>query len=227
MEPMLENMMEHMLDETIYLYVVFWITTTRIGKFIRFMTGQRYNHVSLSLFPDLHQCYTFSRHHENVPFFGGFVKESLRRYPRGERTRIKVCKLALDRQEYAALQAYLQPFLERSDDYVYNLPSAATTIFAKRLHLSESYTCVEFVTDALRDSGYIPHIPNFCTIEQLELLLSDAVVYEGAVDAYPQPQSWEEDTYPEHQSFWAAVYETLGTCSRLLYRLCKKCMFGE
>ncbi len=198
------------------IYVAFLITTTRIGKFIRTMTKHEYNHVALSLYPDLRVFYSFSRHHENIPFYGGFVHESLRRFPRDDRTRIKVCRVPLSEAQYLALQAYLQPFLEHSNEYVYNLLSAATTMCARRLRLSKSYTCVEFVTDALAASGYLGDLPDFCPIEALEKALEREVIYEGPVLSFPYPQSWEGDTYPEHPSALRGTLHTAANCGRLI-----------
>ena len=199
-----------------YIYVVFMFTTTGVGKFIRVMTGHPYNHVSLSLYPDLRVLYTFARHHENTPFYGGFIRESLRRFPRDTRTQLKVCRLRLTAEQYQALCDFLQPFFDHPEEYVYNLLSAAATVGSKRLRLSKSYTCVEFVTDALQASGYLTAVPAFCPIKELEKLLNDTVIYEGSVLGYPLPESWEGDTYPEKQKTLDGVTATAGNVGKLL-----------
>lgn len=132
-----------------YIYAVFMTTPTGIGKLIRTVTRHPYNHTSLSLYPDLRVLFTFARRHENTPLDGGFIRESLRRFPRDSRVQFKVCRLRLTAEQYDALCGFLQPFLDYPDRYVYNLFSFMTFAGKYRFRLSRSYTCVEFVTDAL------------------------------------------------------------------------------
>ena len=60
-----------------YLYVVFSTTPFKIGKFIRFITGYNYNHVSVSLNKDLKKMYSVGRLNPYNTIIGGFVHESL------------------------------------------------------------------------------------------------------------------------------------------------------
>ena len=55
--------------------VVFSATPYRMGAFIRATTHSTYNHVSVSL-REGGALYSFARKYCNVPFCGGFVKES-------------------------------------------------------------------------------------------------------------------------------------------------------
>jgi hypothetical protein len=66
--------------QTQYVYIVFSSTPYRIGKFIRRLTREAYNHVSIALDPDLTKMYGFARRYYRTPFYGGFVRESLSRY---------------------------------------------------------------------------------------------------------------------------------------------------
>ncbi len=200
-----------------YIYVVFMVTTTKVGKVIRTMTKHRYNHASLSLYPDLRVLYTFARQHKNTPFYGGFIKESLRRFPRDSRTILKVCRLRLHAEQYQKLCDFIHPFLSHPNEYVYNLLSAATHISHRRFKLSKSYTCIEFVTDALAASGYISNVPKFCSIENLEEMLEADVIYEGTVLGYPLPKSWEGDHYPQRLNSLRAVQHTASNVGKLLY----------
>ena len=73
--------------------VVFSATPTRMGKFIRATTNARYNHVSVSL-REGGPLYSFSRKYCNVPFCGGFVKESPLRYQNGNRkAHVRICTI--------------------------------------------------------------------------------------------------------------------------------------
>ena len=62
------------------LYVLFSATPYRMGKCIRFITGEPYNHVSIATEEDLRECYGFARRYYETPFYGGFVTERPSRY---------------------------------------------------------------------------------------------------------------------------------------------------
>ena len=79
-----------------YIYVVFSSTPYKIGKTIRMLTGEKYNHVSISLDAELTQMYSFARRYYKTPFYGGFVKESLSRYQLNQnKATIKICKMGV------------------------------------------------------------------------------------------------------------------------------------
>lgn len=205
-----------------YIFVAFFSTTTRMGQFIRTMTHHTYNHASLSLYPDLRVFFSFARHHENTPFYGGFIKESFKRFPRNEQTVMKLCRLRLTAEQYQRLCNFLKPFLQHRDAYTYNLISAVSTMWKKRTRLPDCYTCVEFVRDALVSCGYMPDLPEFCDVAALEEALADKVIYEGSVLHFPEPESWEGDTYPEKKSKAQAVQLTAKTVHTLLSKAAKK-----
>ena len=62
-------------EETEYLYVVFSATPYRMGKLIRFVTREPYNHVAISTEASLTRMYSFARRFYRTPFYGGFVTE--------------------------------------------------------------------------------------------------------------------------------------------------------
>ena len=205
-----------------YIYIAFFGTPTGMGQFIRTVTGHRYNHVSLSLYRDLRMLYSFARHHENTPFYGGFIKESLRRYPRAEQTRVKVCRLRLTAEQYDALCDFLTPFLLRPKSYVYNLLSAATSVLNQRTRLSQSYTCVEFVADALLYCGYLQEVGEYCTIKELERTLRREVIYEGSVKRYPLPKSWGGDQFAQRKGTVEGLQHTFFNIVRLYFMFRKE-----
>ena len=63
-----------------FLYIVVSSTPSRMGHFIRRITGQDYNHISVSLDPQLLTMYSFARRYYRTPLFGGFVQETPARY---------------------------------------------------------------------------------------------------------------------------------------------------
>ena len=55
------------------LYVMFSHTNTGMGRMIRAVTGSSYNHVSISLRPDLAVCYSFARRNKHNALAGGWL----------------------------------------------------------------------------------------------------------------------------------------------------------
>jgi hypothetical protein len=58
------------------IYIVISQTGTALSRILKFVTGAKYNHASISLVPDLSTMYSFGRLHPRNPFLGGFVVES-------------------------------------------------------------------------------------------------------------------------------------------------------
>ena len=80
------------------------LTPYKIGKMIRTLTGEPYNHVSIALDEELDRMYAFARRYCRVPLYGGFVKETTSRYaPDGVPSMVKIHKLPVSPEAYDAL----------------------------------------------------------------------------------------------------------------------------
>ena len=138
-----------------YVYVVFSSTPYRIGKAIRGITRQKYNHVSISLNRDLTQMYSFARRFYRTPFYGGFVKESRARYHlKGVPSQIKICRLPVSLEDYDALAGRLQAMYARREQLLYNHLSIVTIPFCRLVHLKDARVCSEFVAEQLQLLGW-------------------------------------------------------------------------
>lgn len=115
------------------MYVLFSRQNTKIGCFIRvFLRNSRYSHVALSLDEKLYTVYSFSRKRHDSPFSGGFMRE----YPvhyiiNAMDVPIKLCRVDMTEEEYAAARARLNDAIERSESMIYNLFDAAALPFGK------------------------------------------------------------------------------------------------
>ena len=58
------------------VYIVISQTGTALSRVLKFITGAKYNHASISLVPDLSKMYSFGRVNPYNPVHGGFVVES-------------------------------------------------------------------------------------------------------------------------------------------------------
>ena len=104
-----------------YIYVVFSSTPYKIGKTIRALTKEQYNHVSIALDAELTQMYSFARRYYKTPFYGGFVKETLSRYQLNKnKATIHICKIPVTKQQYDKTRIRMRQMLRNSKRYLYN-----------------------------------------------------------------------------------------------------------
>lgn len=170
------------------IYIVFSSTPYRIGRMIRKITAEPFNHVSLALNEELTEMYGFARRYNRLPLYGGFVKESLSRYhPKGIASQIKVCKLPVTQEQYDSLQTKLQDMYAQKDKYLYNHLSILSVPFRRWIKARDAYICVEFVVDILSQLGVVPN--RYYSVCGLLQQLSDYVYYEGPM---PLPQQEDE-----------------------------------
>ena len=199
-----------------YVYIVFSATPYKIGKLIRTITKERYNHVSLALDRELENMYSFARRYYHTPFYGGFVRESRARYHlNGVPAQVKICRLAVSEKDFEDLAQRLRKMYERREDFLYNHISVLTVPFRRLVHLKDAAICTEFVAGQLQELGMAVDSRRYYSVGALEQLLADQTVYEG--DA---PKALQEDPafFAHHP---VPYFTTARTFGRLLQRLVK------
>ena len=206
-------MIKNNLSDKKEVYIVFSKTNTLMGKVIRGVTRNVYNHVSLALEDDLEIMYSFGRYHINSPLVGGFILENPSRYLLGKKdVTTKICTLSLEEEEYANLKSELLSFIADKSTIIYNSFSAVFSVFHKKLHIDKAYTCIEFVTSILK-------IDDVINIKELEELLKDNVIYEGSFKEYVQAINLAQDEYFEKQPKLYIMGSTVAHFIRLFFRL--------
>lgn len=196
------------------IYIVFSSTPYMIGKLIRKLTAEPYNHVSLALKEDLTEMYGFARRYNKLPLYGGFVKESLSRYhPKGIASQIKVCKLSVTQEQYDVLQKKLQDMYAQKEKYLYNHLSILSVPFRRWVKARDAYICVEFVVDILSQLGVVPN--KYCSVCGLLEQLSDHVSYEGPM---PPPEK-EDEAYFSKKTIPRPTLTTIQNLFALLGRI--------
>lgn len=177
------------------VYIVFSSTPYRMGKLIRQITRDSYNHVSVSLDWELQQMYSFARRYYKTPLYGGFVRESISRYIReGHITQVCICSIPVSDEQYESLRGQLRDMEENKEHYLYNHLSAVAAIFRRSIKREDSYTCVEFCTDVLLQLGLELDPNRYYTIGQLHNILAKHIVYTGPLEAdgKPDPEFYAE-----------------------------------
>lgn len=200
------------INDSCQVYIVFSKTNTGIGKIIRTLTHNKYNHVSISLDKELSTMYSFGRYHINSPLVGGFVIEQPARYLwSGKEVGIKLCEYTLDPITYAQLQRRLLIFINDRNTKIYNSFSAIFSLFHKRLVIEDAYTCLEFVVSLLDIEGIY-------NIKELEDMLNESIVYQGSFRSYIRDVLPQEDEYFKKEKTVDILLGTLSHFKKLFIR---------
>ncbi len=189
-----------------YIYIVISETSTKIGKFIRYMTGEKYNHVSIALHPSLQPLYAFSRYYKKKPFYGGFTEESWLRYQQhNPQLNIAVYKIPVSARQKAELAQYIDHLNKHRKEYRYSLLDAANCYFPKMNYQPiDKYTCLGFAVKLLHDLNYLPSNEKIYSIAALQHKLNRFPHYYQQLQFTKMPQlSWGEDDYLTHKTLLA------------------------
>lgn len=189
-----------------YLYIVFSSTPYRVGKMIRKVTRQKFNHVSIALDADLKQMYGFARRYYRTPLYGGFVQESTSRYHvRGKITQIQLCRIPVTQERYEALENRVSDMYANQDRYLYNHLAAISSIFRRTVPVKDAYICVEFGVSMLHDAGMDIDPKKFYSIADLMEIMRPYTIYSGPI---PDAEFIDENYYsekPVRHPVWTTV----------------------
>ena len=190
-------------------YIVFSRTNTGIGKLIRGITRNQYNHASLCLDGKFYQLVSFARKHVNNPLQGGFVIETPVRYLNdGEDITVKVCRVDKDAFPTNELKSRLDDIRSEEESYIYNTYGAIMSPLRIKFSPYKTFTCVEFVAFVLGLEGKIYNV------RQLEKIFDKSKVYEGSYKHLVEEYKafFPEDNYNEKQKKREVI---LGTAHHL------------
>lgn len=212
------------MAEKRHIYLVFSSTPLKMGAFIRRVTGERYNHISLSLSQDLSTLYSFARKYRNTPFYGGFVRESTERYKNsGHFANIKVCAVPVTDEQYKSVARILFKMNSDPQKYTYNMISAMFTPRKKRIYIENSYTCIEFVVEILNQCNITDKIKKekFYSLSDLQSIFSDCIIYEGIFPNIEGESASCNDTYKIKRNIATRYYLTASANVGLIHLLFK------
>ncbi|MBR4864580.1 MAG: hypothetical protein IKU07_08385 [Oscillospiraceae bacterium] len=176
-----------------FIYVVFSSTPYKIGKTIRCLTGEQYNHVSIALDAELTQMYSFARRYYKTPFYGGFVKESLSRYQLNEQKAIiRICKIPVTKHQHDRIRIRTRQMLKNSKRYLYNHISILGTLVKRPIKTKGAYTCAEFCVLILNELGFALNSSKYYSLSDLVNILQEYVVYTGPI---PTEKNYDAEFY--------------------------------
>lgn len=170
--------------ERSYIYIVCSATPYRMGKWIRAVTGEKYNHISIALDEDLAKMYGFSRRFYRTPLYGGFNHESRSRYHiNNQATNIQIYRLPVTQDQYVSVAAKLTDMYQQKEQYLYNHLSALGAIVHLPVRARNAYTCVEFGVEVLHAIGMPVNPGQYYSIADVQKLLLPYLLYTGPMPA--------------------------------------------
>lgn len=184
------------MDNQKYIYVLFSATPYRMGRWIRFVTGEPYNHVAIATEDNLSELYTFARRFYRTPFYGGFVTERPYRYRHnGVTADIRLYRLPVTERRWKKLNKQLLEMKEHAEHYLYNHLSVLAAPLHKKVAVEDAFTCAEFVVHTLSDLGFDFDPDRFYSIGQIAQPLEDYHVYSGK---FPAECDADTDFFQRH-----------------------------
>ncbi len=158
------------------IYIVFIASEYKTGRFIRFLTRGRYNHVAISLTPELSKFYSFARSNYYEPLTAGYQIETPYRYIENAHkgTDIKICEVSVDEDKYSRIVERINEYNGKRDKTLYNFFDILGYPFKKHFKLKDAHTCVSFVQELLEEK-------KFLSISKFENTLKSKIVFEGNI----------------------------------------------
>ncbi len=181
------------------IYLIISRTNTKIGALIRAVTRFDYNHVSIALEQDLIPMYSFARYHQNNPFNGGFVEESIRRYLTEKKdVEFVIFPIEITDECYRDLLEHLEQMKEDRDLHRYSFIEAGTSYFSFFRYESENnYNCLSFAESILRKTQVLPAQQEVKSIKDLYDYLNQQYEKEIRTISYQERDAyaWNADEF--------------------------------
>lgn len=198
-----------------YIYIVFSSTHNRIGRMVRKITGESYNHASIALDENLSRMYGFARRYYQTPLYGGFVRESLSRYHQnGYAAQICICRIPVTQEQYDALEKKLGDMYENRQHYLYNHLSALGALAHRRIRARDAYTCIEFCVQILHTLGIEVDPQKYYSVCDVKKMLESCCIYTGPIPT----GEYDADFYRKSPVPYP-IWNTLRDMVKLLPRL--------
>lgn len=165
------------------IYIVLSQTGTVFSRALKFVTGAKYNHVSISLSPTLEKMYSFGRLNPYNPFIGGFVEEGKHKgtFQRFKNTEVMVLELTVDEEKYAGIQSLINYFIQKKTKFHYNYWGIVLACFKKNFAPSNRFYCSQFVRAVLAwlDIENACELPDIVRPIDFLKLTNKKIVYSG------------------------------------------------
>lgn len=158
------------------VYILLSRTNTVVSRIIRYITGDTFSHVSLSLDRSMERLYSFGRIYENTMLPGGFITENIHKgvFGKNRETKCMLYKLDINDDDYEQLELKIDLMLCNRSTYSYNVIGLILNPLNIGLKREHHFVCSQFVAEMVKDMLNLPKSPelmrpsDFCGLPQLE-----------------------------------------------------------
>ena len=176
-----------------HLYKVLVRTNTLISRLIQIAKKDEYTHAALSLDANLDCMYSFGRKFTLFPFIGRFKREAIDKgvYRFNRTLPGIVLKVEVPIYQYQKVQSLLSQFILRDDILKYNYLGLVHGLFNRAVYCEDRFTCSEFVSYVLKESGILDlKVPGNLVRPQNLLDIEGEIVYKGDLKEYKPCNSY-------------------------------------
>lgn len=169
------------------IYIIISQTGTLLSNIIKQVTGDPYNHVSISLDKNLLNMYSFGRKYTYNPFIGVFVVEHINEgvYKRFKDTKCKIICVNVSDEQYNTIRCKLMDMNKEFNKYKYNLVGLILALFHIDINLENKFYCSKFVKYLLDYADVdVSMIPNIVHPVDFLCMNNVDILYEGLLSEY-------------------------------------------
>ncbi|GHV09002.1 hypothetical protein FACS1894217_12400 [Clostridia bacterium] len=168
-----------------HIYITLLQSKTLVSRGLKLLSGDKYNHASISFDESLDVLYSFARKTRYNIFNAGFIEERLDRGIWKDFSRCGFCVLDIEvtDEEFAAVRDELEVFLARRDVYRYNI--LGLTAFLTGIPIvrpNNYYFCSQFVSHLLNRTNRWRE-PEHWT-KPMDFMRFGRVKFEGTLEEY-------------------------------------------
>ena len=175
------------------IYIMLSYTGTIPSKIIKWRTGNKFSHTSISLDDNLDNMYSFARKGIYNPLNAGFIKEDIRNgvFKRKPKTEIAVFGLDVTTEQYNGISKVIDEFVSIKNKVKYNFMALSTMIFFEyKKEVTNKYFCSGFVATVLKTNNINLFNKDSCIVFPQDfyepLKNTGELIYEGNILSYPK-----------------------------------------
>lgn len=169
------------------IYIIFSFSGTYFSRFLKFMSGEKYIHVSIALDDSLKEVYSFGRRNPKWMFPCGFVMEDMKLLTSFFKKAVcKMYELPITKKEYNQFRKELKKYQDKQKEYHYNIKGLVHIHFNKIYHRDHHFVCSQFVGKILGDSKIYEFDKDYSLIRPKDIskIPNLKLIYEGKIIDY-------------------------------------------
>ncbi len=170
------------------IYIILSATPTIMGKLIRTLTKEPFNHSSISLSENWSEMYSYARYNVSNPLVGGFIREYPQRLSLGKdkKVYIEVYEIQVSKEQYEKIKTFIYNIRDDKEKYIYNSIAAVGLLFGSKFNAYKADICSNFVVKSLLYGDIIQNIDTQKIISPSEIrnMISEYLNFSGYLNNY-------------------------------------------